>query len=271
VPELPEVETTKRGLEPHLVGATITDIVIRNHQLRWPIPKNLPALLRGCTIVSLKRRAKYLLMDCGNGILILHLGMSGSLRILGEFQSPQKHDHIDLVLENGVCMRFNDPRRFGAFLWTDNPFEDHPLLCHLGPEPLSRQFNARYLHNRSRGRKVAIKNFIMNGRVVVGIGNIYASEALYMAGIHPARAAGKISLLRYTGLTDAIVDVLNRAIRQGGTTLRDFVHTDGAPGYFAQQLLVYDRVGKACFQCGAVIRQKTIGQRSSYYCCRCQH
>jgi len=270
MPELPEVETTLKGIEPHLKNQTIAQVLVRNPGLRWPVPTTV-ARAQGQKILRLTRRAKYLLIELSRGGLILHLGMSGSLRILTEFQPPQKHDHIDLVLKNGVCMRFNDPRRFGAFLWTDKPFDDHPLLCHLGPEPLSRQFNARYLHNRSRGRKVAIKNFIMNGRVVTGIGNIYASEALYMAGIHPARAAGKISLLRYNGLADAIVDVLNQAIRQGGTSLRDFVHTDGAPGYFAQHLLVYDRAGKACFQCGAVIHQKTIGQRSSYYCCRCQH
>ena len=196
--------------------------------------------------------------------------MSGSLRILERASSPDKHDHVDVVLENGVCLRFNDPRRFGAFLWVDGPMLSHELLRDLGPEPLTAAFTAGYLYERSRDRRVAIKNFIMNGHVVVGVGNIYASEALYMAGIHPQRAAGRVSKQRYAGLVDAIRDVLSRAIKQGGTTLRDFVNSEGAPGYFAQELLVYDRAGSDCFQCGAKIRQKVIGQRSSYYCPACQ-
>jgi formamidopyrimidine-DNA glycosylase len=196
--------------------------------------------------------------------------MSGSLRILQRQSSPEKHDHIDIELENGVCLRFNDPRRFGSFLWVDGAMESHELLRDLGPEPLSKEFTADYLYHRSRTRRVAIKNFIMNGHIVVGVGNIYASEALFMAGIHPQRAAGRVSRRRYEGLVAAIRDVLSRAIKQGGTTLRDFVNSDGAPGYFAQELLVYDRAGSECFQCGVAVRQKVIGQRSSYYCPACQ-
>ena len=201
---------------------------------------------------------------------MLHLGMSGSLRICSADDAPRKHDHVDIVLDSGDCVRFNDPRRFGAFLWWDAPLERHELLSHLGPEPLSRDFSGDYLWKKSRGRKAAVKNFIMDGKIVVGVGNIYASEALFMAGIHPSRPAGRISAARYRGLAGAIVDVLRRAIRRGGTTLRDFLNTEGQPGYFAQELLVYEREGLPCFQCQAPIRRKVIGQRSSYYCPSCQ-
>jgi len=221
-------------------------------------------------IVKLRRRGKYLLIELEQGGLIIHLGMSGSLRVLSDPVTPEKHDHFDIELDNGKCLRFNDPRRFGAFLWVDGEFDTHELLTRLGPEPLSNAFTTDHLFRQSRGRRVAVKNFIMNGHIVVGVGNIYASEALFMAGIHPQRAAGRISKRRYEGLVNAIRDVLSRAIRQGGTTLRDFVNSDGAPGYFAQELLVYDRAGHDCFQCGAAIRQKVIGQRSSYYCPVCQ-
>jgi len=269
MPELPEVETTLRGIEPHMRRQRIAKVIVRDPRLRWPVPKEV-GRAEGQQLLRLRRRAKYLLLELQQGGLILHLGMSGSLRILVEPQTPGKHDHIDVVLENGTCMRFNDPRRFGAFLWVQDDFESHKLLRGLGPEPLSGEFTAEHLYQLSRGRRVAVKNFIMNGRVVVGVGNIYASEALYMAGIHPQRAAGRISAQRYQGLVEAIRDVLNRAIAKGGTSLRDFVNFDGAPGYFAQELLVYDRAGSDCFQCGAPIRQKVIGQRSSYYCSVCQ-
>ena len=221
-----------------------------------------------CT--RLGRRGKYLLIHLEAGGLLIHLGMSGSLRILPGAQPPGKHDHFDICLHDGALLRFNDPRRFGALLWVENGFTGHPLLRDLGPEPLSSAFNAEYLHRRSRGRKAAVKNFIMNGHIVVGVGNIYASEALFMAGIHPARAAGRVSRQRYGALADAIRDVLESAIRQGGTTLQDFSAADGNPGYFAQELLVYGRAGRACFQCGGDIRNKTIGQRSSFYCPACQ-
>ena len=269
MPELPEVETTLRGIKPHLLNQRVAKVIVRDHRLRWPVPASV-SKAEGQQLLSLDRRGKYLLFKLQQGGLLLHLGMSGSLRILESAKEPEKHDHIDVVFDNGVCLRFNYPRRFGAFLWVEGQMASHKLLRDLGPEPLSEQFTADYLYQRSRGRKVAIKNFIMNGHVVVGVGNIYASEALFMAGIHPQRAAGRVSKQRYAGLVAAICDVLARAIRQGGTTLRDFVNSDGAPGYFAQELLVYDRVDKSCFQCGASVKQKVIGQRSSYYCSDCQ-
>ena len=270
MPELPEVETTLRGIEPHLLNQRVARVVVRDRRLRWPVPAQV-SKAEGQTFVSLQRRGKYLLLNLQQGGLIIHLGMSGSLRIIKQPMAPEKHDHVDVELENGVCLRFNDPRRFGAFLWVDGEMQSHELLRKLGPEPLSDAFTADYLFQRSRNRSVAIKNFIMNGHVVVGVGNIYASEALYMAGIHPQRAAGRVSRQRYEGLVSAICDVLERAIGQGGTTLRYFVNSDGAPGYFAQNLLVYDRAGNDCFQCGSAIRKKVIGQRSSYYCPACQH
>ena len=269
MPELPEVETTLRGIEPHLLNQQVARVIVRDPRLRWPVPPEV-SKAEGQKIVSLDRRGKYLLLKLQQGGLILHLGMSGSLRILQQPLAPEKHDHVDVELQNGVCLRFNDPRRFGAFLWVDGEMQSHALLRDLGPEPLSNEFTTDYLYQRSRGRNVAIKNFIMNGHIVVGVGNIYASESLFMAGIHPQRAAGKISKQRYEGLVAAIRDVLDRAIKQGGTTLRDFVNSDGAPGYFAQELLVYDRADSDCFQCGSSIRQKVIGQRSSYYCPACQ-
>ena len=243
--------------------------MVRDPRLRWPVPAEV-SKAEGQSFVSMQRRGKYLLLHLERGGLIVHLGMSGSLRIVQQAEAPGKHDHVDVELENGTCLRFNDPRRFGAFLWVDGDMKSHELLRDLGPEPLSDAFTADYLYQHSRKRKVAIKNFIMNGHVVVGVGNIYASEALFMAGIHPQRAAGRVSIQRYEGLVAAVRDVLSRAIRRGGTTLRDFVNSDGAPGYFAQELLVYDRAGSDCFQCGSVIKQKVIGQRSSYYCPSCQ-
>ena len=274
MPELPEVETTLRGIEPSLAGKTIKEVVVRNAALRWPVNADVRQA-HGRKVECCWRRAKYLLIgleenDGESGGLLLHLGMSGSLRICSAVDAPRKHDHVDIVLENGDCVRFNDPRRFGAFLWWEAPLEQHELLSHLGPEPLSRDFSGDYLWKKSRGRKGAVKNFIMDGKVVVGVGNIYASEALFMAGIHPSRPAGRISAARYQALAGAIVDVLRRAIRQGGTTLRDFRNTQGQPGYFAQELLVYEREGLPCFQCRAPIRRKVIGQRSSYYCPSCQ-
>ncbi len=269
MPELPEVETTLRGIEPHLLNQRVSRVIVRDPRLRWPVPDTV-IKAEGQRFISLGRRGKYLLLNLQRGGLIIHLGMSGSLRILLQPAEPEKHDHVDIQLDNGVTLRFNDPRRFGAFLWVDGEMESHELLRSLGPEPLSAEFTADHLYQRSRHRKVAIKNFIMNGHMVVGVGNIYASEALFMAGIHPNRAAGRVSKQRYEGLVAAIRDVLSRAIEQGGTTLKDFVNSDGAPGYFAQELLVYDRAGSECFQCGAPIQQKVIGQRSSYFCSGCQ-
>jgi formamidopyrimidine-DNA glycosylase len=270
MPELPEVETTRRGLAAHLTGQTISDVVIRNASLRWPIPKNLPRLLRGCTIHSLKRRAKYLLMDCGSGTLILHLGMSGSLRILPANTPPEMHDHFDLVLSDGTLMRLRDPRRFGAVLWHSGDAHTHPLLASLGPEPLKSAFNARYLHQATRGRSVSIKQCIMDNHVVVGVGNIYANEALFRAGVKPQLAAGKLSLPRCAKLVEAIRATLAEAIAQGGSTLRDFVNSAGQPGYFQQHYWVYGRSGEPCRRCGSPIRQIRQGQRSSFYCGSCQ-
>jgi formamidopyrimidine-DNA glycosylase len=269
MPELPEVETTLRGIEPHLQNQRIARVEVRDPRLRWPVPDEVQ-LAEGQIITALRRRGKYILIELERGGLLLHLGMTGSLRILTESRIPEKHDHVDISLENGVYLRFNDPRRFGAFLWTGDALGQHALIRKLGPEPLSAAFTADYLYECSRSRTVAVKNFIMNGHIVVGVGNIYASEALFMAGIHPNRAAGRISRQRYQGLVDAIRDVLSRAIAQGGTTLRDFSDSDGMPGYFAQELLVYDRAGAACFQCASPVRQKVIGQRSSYFCSTCQ-
>ena len=270
MPELPEVETTLRGIAPTLQDQTITDIVVRNSSLRWPVPDSVQQTC-GAAVTGCRRRAKYLLIDLEKAPgLLIHLGMSGSLRICDAGDEPRKHDHVDIVLDSGKCVRFNDPRRFGVFTTWDHPAEDHALLCNLGPEPLSDVFTGKYLWNRSRGRKGAVKNFIMDGKIVVGVGNIYASEALFMAGIHPSRAAGRISAVRYEALCKAIRDVLERAIRSGGTTLQDFHDTDGNPGYFAQELLVYDREGKPCFRCETPLRRKVIGQRSSYYCPSCQ-
>jgi len=270
MPELPEVEITRRGLAAHIIGMTIEDAVIRNAGLRWPIPKNLPKLLRGRTILSLKRRAKYLLMDCGNGILILHLGMSGSLRILPAGTPAEKHDHFDLMLGNGMLLRLRDPRRFGAVLWHDGEAQTHPLLAGLGPEPLEKNFNARHLFTTTRKRRVSIKQCLMNNRVVVGVGNIYANEALFRAGIRPQLAAGKLSLLRCAKLVEEIRATLIEAIGKGGSTLRDFVGTSGQPGYFQQHCWVYGRGGEPCRRCGSPIRQIRQGQRSSFYCVNCQ-
>lgn len=268
MPELPEVETTLRGIEPHLRGRAIRAVVVRDPRLRQPVPAAVQQAA-GQVVQRLERRAKYLLIGLEAGTLMIHLGMSGSLRVLSSDDAPRKHDHFDLVTDR-VVIRYNDPRRFGLLLWIDVPVHEHPLLAHLGPEPLSAGFDGNRLYALSRGRKLAVKSFIMDARIVVGVGNIYASEALFMAGIHPTRPAGRISRARYHGLAQAIVDVLERAIRRGGTTLRDFVDTQGSPGYFAQELLTYGRAGQACFQCGSPIRQKVIGQRSSYYCICCQ-
>ncbi len=258
-----------RGIQPALLGRVVRRIRVRNPSLRWPVPPEVQQIC-GQTVLRLQRRAKYILIEGESGGLMCHLGMSGSLRICDADAAPRKHDHFDLVTDHDQCIRFHDPRRFGALLWWDPPYQQHPLLRHLGPEPLSDAFDGDYLWQRSRGLRVAVKNYIMNGKTVVGVGNIYASEALFMAGIHPTRAAGRIAKSRYQGLAIAIKDVLARAIRQGGTTLRDFLNSSGEPGYFAQELLVYDRENKACFQCQAPVRRQVIGQRSSYYCPRCQ-
>jgi formamidopyrimidine-DNA glycosylase len=270
LPELPEVETTRRGISPYLLDRKIIGVVLREKRMRWPVPDNLPGLLKGKVIQAISRRAKYLLLKTSGGTLLLHLGMSGNLRIQPVNSAPRKHDHLDLVLDSGRLLRFHDPRRFGCVLWLEDEAELHPLLANLGPEPLSDEFCGDYLFARSRRRQLAVKNFIMSGPVVVGVGNIYASESLFLAGIRPGTAAGRLSRRRYTLLSDAIKEVLVRAIEAGGTTLRDFVREDGRPGYFANQLNVYGREGEACLQCSAAIRCRVLGQRSTFYCSKCQ-
>ena len=275
MPELPEVETTLRGIRPYLEGALIERLIVRDPRLRRPIPPETAERVAGQTVRSLSRRSKYLLIGLDQGTLLIHLGMSGSLRVVPADSPPKKHDHLDLVLSDRRCLRFHDPRRFGLFLWLPETPElaeaHHPLLCDLGPEPLGTAFDGDHLHRLSRERRVAVKIFLMDASVVVGVGNIYANESLFLAGIHPARACHRIGLERYRRLAEVIRGVLQASITQGGTTLRDFVQEDGNPGYFAQSLRVYGRTGEPCVACGAPVRQRRIGQRSSFYCVHCQH
>ena len=268
MPELPEVEVTRRGLEPQLAGRRISGVAVREARLRWRIPRAVH-LLAGRTVRGVARRAKYLLLDCGDGHLILHLGMSGSLRVLAAGVAPGKHDHFDLELGDRV-LRLRDPRRFGAVLWTEGPREAHRLLAHLGVEPLSRAFSARRLHALTRGAKIRIKPFLMDGRRVVGVGNIYASESLFRARIDPRKPARKISSQEAEELVPAIKRTLLAAIKAGGSSLRDFVGSDGARGYFQQRYWVYDRAGKPCRRCRTPIRRIVQGQRATYFCPRCQ-
>lgn len=268
MPELPEVEVTRRGIAPYLIGREIARVTVREARLRWRVPEQI-ASLAGRKVRAVSRRGKYLLIDCGDGHLIVHLGMSGSLRLVQAQTPPQKHDHIDLEFDGNV-LRMRDPRRFGALLWTQAPPESHPLLRHLGVEPLSRAFDARRLYTIARGRRVAIKPLLMNGRSIVGVGNIYASEALFRAGIRPRTAAQRLSLERCARLVDAIKQTLRAAIRAGGSSLRDFVGSDGELGSFQTRYRVYDRAGLPCRHCSAPIRRIVQGQRASFYCPRCQ-
>lgn len=278
MPELPEVETTRAGIAPHVSGRHVSEVIVRNRHLRWPVPAALSRELPGQRVHAVARRAKYLIFTADTGSAILHLGMSGSVRILTRDVEPLAHDHVDIRFGKGsgqssgktTILRFNDPRRFGCLLWTRRDPMRHPLLRDLGPEPLSDDFDGAELYAASRGRKVAVKSFIMNSHVVVGVGNIYASEALFRAGIHPRRPAGRISLSRYNELAKQIRKVLRAAIRAGGTTLRDFTDSDGLPGYFAHALDVYDRTGEPCKHCAQPVRQEVIGQRSTFFCPRCQ-
>lgn len=270
MPELPEVETTLRGLAPHLDGQRIRAIVVRNARLRFPIPQGLEQELAGHAITGMARRGKYLLMTCGSGCLILHLGMSGSLRILPATTPALPHEHFDLILENGLCMRLRDPRRFGAVLWTTGKPMDHPLLARLGPEPLSAEFDGTWLHRHTRNRKTSIKQCLMDNHLVVGVGNIYANEALFRAGIRPTTQAGRVGKERLIRLAQEIKEVLSLAIAAGGSTLRDFVNSNGNPGYFQQQYFVYGRAGNACRHCGHDIIITRQGQRATYYCPHCQ-
>lgn len=270
MPELPEVEVSRQGIAPWLTGVAVRRVVVRDGRLRWPVPGEIQELA-GLTIRRVSRRAKYLLLETDFGTAILHLGMSGSLRVLPLGTPAEKHDHVDIELENGKLLRLNDPRRFGALLWTRDPAEAHALLAKLGPEPLTDAFNADYLQARAKGRSTAIKQFLMDNQVVVGVGNIYANEALFAAGIHPKRAAGEIDRGRLEELVAEIKRVLTEAIKQGGTTLKDFTSADGKPGYFVQQLQVYGRAGEPCYACGSEIRSLRLGQRNTFYCPECQH
>jgi formamidopyrimidine-DNA glycosylase len=270
MPELPEVETTRRGIEPHVLGKTVRGVVVRDRRLRWPVPEALARELPGLRIDAVTRRAKYLLLRTPRGHVLVHLGMSGSLRVVPASSQPAPHDHVDLVFDDGVALRLRDPRRFGCVLWlTDDPARSK-LLCALGPEPLSDAFDGAALYQRARTRAAPIKHVIMDAHVVVGVGNIYASESLHRAGIHPLRSAKRIARARFDALADAVKVVLRAAIEAGGTTLRDFAGSDGEPGYFAQELQVYERAGEPCRRCGATIRSTRSGQRSTYWCPRCQ-
>jgi len=269
MPELPEVETVRQGIDPHTVGKTVRRLVVRNRRLRWPVPASIPHQLSGQVVQNLSRRGKYLLFGFPDGTMIMHLGMSGSLGILTVPVEPGRHDHVDIEFMEGHRLRFNDPRRFGLLLWTRDPVT-HPLLCNLGPEPFDPGCDGRYLHARARGRRVAIKNFIMNSRIMAGIGNIYANEALFQAGIHPGRAAGRIAPARYQRLVDSIREVLSSAIAAGGTTLRNFVNPTGRPGYFRHNLEAYGRAGQPCVRCKRALSAMVIGGRATIFCASCQ-
>lgn len=270
MPELPEVETSVRGIEPYLVGQTVSEIIIRQPKLRWAVSSEL-FTMQNAKIISVKRRAKYLIIRTDKGDILIHLGMSGSLSIVQKNESREigKHDHIDLITQNNVILRYNDPRKFGCWLWVKKA-EEHELLKKLGPEPLSDNFTADYLFAKSRKKTTACKTFIMNNDVVVGVGNIYACESLFIAGIHPEQAAQNLTLKQCEKLVKTIKEVLSQAIIQGGTTLKDFIQPNGKPGYFAQVLQVYGRKGESCNNCGEIILAKMIGQRNTYFCPKCQ-
>lgn len=269
MPELPEVETTRRGIEPHIDKQRVTAVRVRQPMLRWAVPANLADLIEGQRVESVARRGKYVLINFAHGDLLIHLGMSGSLRVLPEQTTPGKHDHVDIVFNTGMMIRLTDPRRFGAVLWQPHG-EVHKLLANLGPEPLTELFDVEHLAKACKGRSQAIKLLIMNSHVVVGVGNIYANEALFRSGIDPRRAAGKISKARLARLVEEIKAVLDYAIKRGGTTLRDFLASDGKPGYFAQELLVYGRGGEPCKSCSKALKEIRLGQRSTVFCTHCQ-
>lgn len=270
MPELPEVETIMNGLKPHIEQAVIQEVVIRQHQLRWPIPSTLNHDLSQKQIGFLSRRGKYLLIPVDTGTLVVHLGMSGSLRIVPNKTPFNRHDHVDIIFSNNTLLRYTDPRRFGAVLWTNDEVYQHPLLKSLGVEPLTHHFTADYLQQNALGRRIAIKSFIMDSKIVVGIGNIYAAEALFMATIHPTTPAGLLTQTQYQKLVTAIKQVLTLAIQQGGTTIKDFVNSQGKPGYFTQQLSVYGRAGLPCRQCQTILSGFQLGQRNTVFCPKCQ-
>lgn len=271
MPELPEVETTLRGVSPHINGKTVSGVILRTTKLRWPLPPDLSETLRGQTVQNCRRRAKYLLIEFAHGVLIIHLGMSGSLRIFTDSAESQKHDHADIVFADGTVLRYHDPRRFGAILWLSGVAEHHPLLADLGPEPLDGGFSGCLLHRAFAKQNRAVKTALMDNAVVVGVGNIYANESLFQAAIAPHRPAKSLSKAECDALAQAVQDVLRRAIDAGGSTLRDFVDSSGKSGYFQQQYQVYGRSGEPCRQCGTPIAKTVIGQRGTFYCPNCQH
>jgi formamidopyrimidine-DNA glycosylase len=285
MPELPEVETTRRGVRPHVIGRVIRAVAVRERRLRWPLPRGFERRLVGARVLDVERRAKYLLFRLARGegssssdagTLLVHLGMSGSLRILSASEPAGPHDHVDLVLDGGRqgeeprLLRLRDPRRFGCMLFTSDDPRRHALLRELGPEPLSSSFDGGHLAEAARGRRAPVKAFLMDSAVVVGVGNIYANESLWRAGIHPRRPAGRVGAARYDALAKAVKETLAAAIERGGTTLRDFLSADGEPGYFRLELSTYDRRGAPCPRCSAPIRSARVGQRSSFFCPRCQ-
>lgn len=269
LPELPEVETTKRGIAPHITGKSLQSVILRNRQLRWPVPVDIDNLPQQ-TLVNVSRRGKYLLLQFATGTAIWHLGMSGSLRLVSPGSAPGKHDHVDWIFADGTTLRFNDPRRFGALLWAETSPELHFLLAHLGPEPLSDEFDEMYLYHQTRRSQQGIKSWLMNAQNVVGVGNIYANESLFASGIHPLKPALRLSRAKCARLAAEVKNILASAIQRGGTTLRDFVGGDGKPGYFAQELNVYGRGGQACKKCGKLLTEKRVNQRTTVYCTQCQ-
>ncbi len=271
MPELPEVETTRRGIAPAVTGHLVQRVVVRDRRLRWPVPQALSRELPGARITAVRRRAKYLLLDTDRGTVLIHLGMSGSLSVVPAGSPPSAHDHVDIVLDRGNCLRLRDPRRFGAVLWTRGNPERHRLLAGLGPEPLDPAFDGETLRARLHGRRRAIRDVLLDSHIVAGVGNIYANEALFRAGIDPRRAAGRISRERCTRLVHSLRAVLREAIRAGGSTLRDFRRADGRPGYFQLDLRMYGRDGQPCRVCGTPIRRQVLGARSLYFCPHCQH
>jgi formamidopyrimidine-DNA glycosylase len=271
MPELPEVETTRRGIEPHILNQKISQVIIRAPKLRWPIPKSIAKELPGQKVISIERRAKYLLIKFKTGTLIMHLGMSGRLQTLTAQTTPQKHDHVDILFSNGNCLRYTDPRRFGSILWTTDAPLQHELLAELGPEPFDAAFTGKYLLEKAHKKSIAVKKFIMDAKIVVGVGNIYASEALFAAALHPTRSVKTITLAEWLTLVQHIQRILKQAIKKGGTTLKDFLDTSGKPGYFSQKLQAYGRDGESCVRCDSgVIESLVIGQRNTFFCSNCQ-
>lgn len=270
MPELPEVETICRGLERAVLHTPISDVIINRPNVRYPIPQQLKTFLYGAEFTKILRRGKYILLSTANGTLIVHLGMSGKLLVQPQQEPPYKHEHVVFIFDNGLSLRFVDPRRFGAVLWTENDPNLHPLLCKLGVEPLSKFFTSTYLHRAIQRRQTTIKQLLMDAQVVVGVGNIYANEALFLSGIKPQRKASTLTKKECQKLVVAVKQILQQAIKCGGTTIRDFVSSEGGLGYFVQRLQVYGRAQQVCVKCGTKIKEVRLGQRNTFYCPCCQ-